>query len=309
MEFEKYHKIKRLGDTENKEIFSTPNDTIYVQEKIDGANFRFYVSKGKLIFGSRTQQLTSNEGEDTNVSKNFKLCVEFIREQTKDINLEVYEGLIFYGECCIKHTITYDWDNMPLFLGFDIKDCDGDYLPLLQTQNLFKSLNLDTVPIVKVVQAKDINLPITDDDVPISKYALKSSDDRKAEGIVFKNYNKQMFAKYVRDVFKEKNCSVFGGSPKYNKVDDTDNSEFVFKYCTNPRIGKLILKKLDNGEELNMKMMGSLIKDTYQDIIEEEWREILNSNWKLDFKNIRKSIAKRVRHVLDQFIQINEREK
>ena len=54
-----------------------------------------------------------------------------------------------------------------------------------------------------------------------------------------------------------------------------------------------------------MKLMGVLIKNTYMDIIEENWKEILTSNWKLDFKGLRKQIAPRVRAVLEQMIENN----
>jgi len=66
MEFSKYLKIKIAGHEDNKRIFSDPEDDIVVEEKIDGGNFRFYINKGNIIFGSRTQQLTSNEGEEDN---------------------------------------------------------------------------------------------------------------------------------------------------------------------------------------------------------------------------------------------------
>ena len=168
----------------------------------------------------------------------------------------------------------------------------------------FPELGFCMVPHVSTLKPKEIT-NIDDSIVPISYYAPVSNPKQLAEGVVLKNYNKQLFAKYVRDEFKERNAEAFGGSPKYNKQDDTDNSEFVFKYVTNQRIEKLIFKKLDEGEKLDMKLMGSLIRDTYLDIIEEEWKEILTSNWKLDFKTIRKNIGPRVRAVLGQVITNN----
>jgi hypothetical protein len=302
MEFEKYHKLKRLGDEENKDIFSYPEDEIIIQEKIDGANFRFYIQNGKIIFGSRTREIGEEPNGDED--KNFRRAIEYVREQINDKDLSKYEGLIFYGENCVRHTMAYDWESIPPFLGFDIKTETG-YLHYSNVETIFNELGLEIVPLLDRVYAKDIELPITDTHVPISKYASPSSEDQQAEGIVFKNYDKQIFGKYVRDKFKEMNSKVFGGSPKYNKVDDTDNSEFVFKYVTNARIEKLILKEIDNGEKMSMKLMGTLIKNTYLDIIEEEWKDILTSNWKLDFKKIRKNIAPRVRAVLEQMIDNN----
>ena len=55
MEFKQYNKIYTLGYKDNKDIFVDPNDEIVIEEKIDGANMRFYVGEdGKLIFGSHT---------------------------------------------------------------------------------------------------------------------------------------------------------------------------------------------------------------------------------------------------------------
>jgi hypothetical protein len=67
------------------------------------------------------------------------------------------------------------------------------------------------------------------------------------------------------------------------------------------------MKQINSGHKLDMKLMSIIINGTYQDIIEEEWKEILNSNWKLDFKNIRKLIAKRCIAVLNQMITNNAR--
>jgi len=306
-DFPTYHKIKRFGDDENKNIFLIDDDDIVIEEKIDGANFRFYISKeGAIIFGSRTQQLTSNEGSDSNVAKNFRRCVNFVRKTLEGKDLIEFRGLTFYGECCVRHTMNYEWEGMPPYLGFDVGDSRG-YWDYAHKKKAFALLGLKMVPLIKIIKASEIK-NVTDEDVPISEYALASSQDRQAEGIVFKNYKRQIFAKYVRDAFKEKNSEVFGGTPKYNAFENTNNSEFLFRYVTNPRIEKLIFSLVDEGYDLDMTMMGELIKQTYLDVIEEEWKEILTSNWKLDFKHLRKATAPRVRAVLQQVITNNKLE-
>jgi hypothetical protein len=171
---------------------------------------------------------------------------------------------------------------------------------------MFKSLGLQVVPLVSIEECIKPSV-INDDIVPVSAYAPTLFPDMKAEGVVFKNYEKQIFAKYVRDEFRERNAHAFGRSPKYNKHEDTNDSEFIFKYCTNARIEKIIMKHINLGKELDMSLMGHIIRDVYIDIIEEEWREILTSNWKLDFKHIRKTIAPRCRAVLEQMIVNNMR--
>jgi hypothetical protein len=304
-DFKTYHKIKRLGDLENKDIFSDPTDTIVIQEKIDGANFRFLINSGKIVFGSRTQQLTSDEGEDTNIAKGFIRCVNYIRDRLKDKDLSKYNGLVFYGECCTMHTINYDFDNMPLFLGFDIYNIHAEcYIEHHTVVAMYEELGLSMVPLVGYVLTPEIKT-INDDMVPISKYARASAEDRQAEGIVFKNYSKQIFAKYVRDKFKECNSAMFGGNPKYNKVDDTQNAEITFKYCTNQRIEKVIFKLVDEGIKLEMKMMEHLPKRVYADIMEEEWKEICFSRWKVDFNQLKKAITTRCASVIKQVITNN----
>lgn len=303
--FHKYKKIYRLGHDENAEIFSDPEDEIVIQEKIDGGNFRFAILNGKVIIGSRTQQLTDDEGNDSNMNKMFIRCANYVREQIKDKDLSKYEGLLFYGENCVKHTISYDWEEIPPFLGFDILDLTtGKFYGYGDVQLVYGFLNLPMVPHFRTCKVKD--LPQIDDDlVPISKYARDSAPDRKAEGLVFKNYRKQIMAKYVRDAFKEKNAEAFGGTPKYNKVDETQNADFLFKFCTNARIEKAIFKRLEQGDSLDLKLMQHVPKDVWTDIWNEEWQYIANQRWMLDFGGIKKLIPKRCKAVIQQMMVNN----
>jgi len=314
-EFEKYHKIKRSGDDENKDIFTSPEDEIIIEEKLDGANFRFHINKnGKVIFGSRNQQLTSNEGEDTNITKNFKRCVEFVRESLRGVSKEYLKdliGLIFYGETMIKHTMSYNWDIIPSFLGFDIKSNTG-YLDYDLKKAIFNNLGLEIVPLVWRGKVNELSSflgndegKIVDNHIGITKYPPISNPKTLCEGWAIKNYNKQIFMKVVRDKFKEANSATFGGNPKYNKVDDTINSVLVFKFCTNARIEKMILKLQDEGHKLEMKLMGTLPKRVYADVVEEEWKYIVYSKKKVDFSALNKMMTKRCLAVLKQTIENN----
>ena len=311
MEFQKYHKIRILGDEENKDIFSNPEDDIVVEEKVDGANFRFFITKeGQVIFGSRARQLTSDEGEDTNVEKNFRRCVKLIREKIEELTkdggrLDEIFGFIFYGECMTKHTMNYDWEKIPAFLGFDVYDTSPNtpngYLDYREAKNLYKSMGLEFVPIIKECKAKDIT-KVDDNFVPESKYISISSKDRQAEGIVFKNHSKQIMAKYVREKFKEKNKEVFGGGKKWAKTDD---EYFVAVYCTNARIDKCMFKLIDEGKKLEMAIMGNLLNMVYKDIWEENWNEISFSKKKVDLLNLKKLVSMRCLEVLKQAIVNN----
>lgn len=299
MEFQKYGKIKIVGHEDNEGIFSDKSDKICIEEKIDGCNVRLMFKDGKLIFGSRTQQLTDDEGKDTNVQKNFMRVINFIREQVWS-NIDIsdskkYEKYIFYGEGCIKHTMNYDWDKIPPFLGFDIYDKEKEcYIEANVSKEIFKEVGLSFVPIIKTIKAGEIK-ELNEDMIPTSKYA-----PHQAEGICFKNYKKQLFAKLVQEKFKEKNKEVFGGGKKLAKTDE----EFLTAvYCTNARIDKMIFKLIDEGEKLDLVMMKHLPNRVYKDIWEENMMEIINMKGKtIGFQTFRKRVTQRCFSVLNQVI-------
>jgi hypothetical protein len=143
---------------------------------------------------------------------------------------------------------------------------------------------------------------IDDSFVPDSKYTPLSLQNRQAEGVVFKNYDKQIFAKYVRKKFKEVNKRAFGGSKKFA---NDDSEKIVAIYCTNARIDKIIFKLMDEGFKLNKKMMTKLPVRVYQDIISENWKDILTTKYIIDVNRTRKLVAKRCLAVLDQVITNN----
>lgn len=303
-EFRKYPKIYVLGNEENKDIFLDSEDLIVIEEKLDGTNIRFLINNGKIIFGSRNRQLTSDEGEEINIDKNFKLILDYVKSILKDRNLTSYEGYIFFGEGMIKHSLDYDWDKIPRFVGFDIFDLKkGMFLCYKQSKKIFEELGFTFVPIIKELLVKEVlKLKMNDDFIPISEYAPKSKPKQQAEGIVFKNYKKQIFAKYVREKFKEVNKKTFGFNKKYTNNDD---EKVVAIYCTNARIDKMIFKMIDEGKKLEMKLMSELPKRVYNDMFEENWREIIHTNYVVNFRNLRKMVSKRCLMVLKQVIVNN----
>lgn len=300
MTFHKYKKIYRLGYEDVKDIFLNPEDKIVIQEKIDGANFRFMIKDGEIIFGSRGQELS--EDNDHKYQKNFQRCIEFIRDNVSEIikGRTTFEGFIFYGECCVKHSLTYDWDKIPPYLGFDVYNCKNEnFIEHSDVCSWFELLNLPMVPLIKETTAGELVKETIDDKyIPQSVYA-----PRQAEGVVFKNYDKQLFAKYVTDTFKEKNKETFGGGKKFA---NDDSERFVAVYCTNARIDKQIFKLIDEGNKLEMPLMAKIPKMVWEDIWEEEWKEIsAKKQHIMDFQKARKLINKRCLAILIQMITNN----
>jgi hypothetical protein len=305
-----YLKIKALGDKENEGILSS-GDFIVITEKIDGGNFRFQIKDGKLLFGSHKTDI-----EDTNASKNkmFKRCIQYVQEridqffemQVIDHAYEDIERYVFFGENCVKHTINYDWTKIPPFLGFDIYDTKtGRYLNWDQVQKIYSDLGFETVPEIRSgnwgdeLTEVDLGVDVEDEKV----YDIDSVYyTGKAEGIVIKNYGKQLFAKIVSEKFKEVNKENFGG---HKHLIKNDNDKVLFAYCTNARIVKIIFKLRDLGMDIDRKMMTKLPTAVWNDICDEHCKDILQSDYSLTIKDLRRDIAKRCLAVLDSHM-INE---
>ena len=291
----KYPKIYTIGHEYNKDIFSNPEDEIIIEEKMDGANTRLLIHKGELYFGSRNKEID----ESSKDAKNFIRSINFIKRTLKDKDLSFVESHILFLETMVRHTMDYDWDSIPVCLGFDIMDLKNNkFLNYKDKIEIFNKLGLPIVPLIKIVKAREIK-EINDKLVPYTKYPHSDGKDIQAEGIVFKNYKKGIFAKYVRDAFKEKNAETFGGTPKLGIGDD---SKFVLKYCTNARIDKMIFKMIDEGSVLEMQLMKFLPHRIFEDIFIENLQDILKSRQTLNFGNIRKLITKRCLSVLKQMI-------
>lgn len=288
----KYPKIRELGHSENAGILHQ-GDEMVVEEKLDGSNFRFCLTKDGIEFGSRTQLIAKG---DLLVGENSKMFFPAINYVNKNVNhSELVDGYIYFGECCIPHTIQYDWNKIPPLVGFDIFDLDtGFFLSYEEKVNHFKTIGVICVPLV--VKGAWGELNEKDLKVPPSEYY-----NGIAEGIVIKNYAKQLFAKIRTDEFKEKNKEVFGGGPKVDRKQ-LASEYFIKRYCTNARIEKCIHKLVDDGNELDMAMMPLLYKIVYKDIWEEEWEEIIFSGTELNLPEIIKMIASRCAGVLKQVI-------
>jgi len=301
MDFMKYPKIFAVGHDENKDLLTEPTDKIVLQEKIDGGNFRFMFNDGNIIFGTRTQQMTSSTGEEVNVNKNFKRCLTFVKMTIPPKMIKKYERLIFFGECVIKHSMDYDWDAIPPYLGFDIYDIKTErMLDVDKATSIFKDLHLPFVPIIETLTAKDIiEHGIDEKLIPISAYPPKANPTQRAEGVVFKNYNNGIMAKIVSSSFKEENAKVFGGTPKF---EETDTGKIVARFCTNARIEKIVFASIDEGNKLEMKLMNTLPRQVFDDIWEENMKELLKKYSEIRPKDMNRLIAKRCVSVLNQII-------
>lgn len=292
----KFPKIKRLGHRDNAGIIASQED-VYAQEKMDGANFRFTLAKhvdgverDGLVFGSRNV-IYKNERD---IDSTFSHAIEYIEEnidmeEVKFID-EIHGPLTFYGEAMHPHTLDYDWENTPSFLGFDVySEQIGEFWHPYETRFFFGEMNLPTAPLLNDVFIDG------EMDIPESKYM-----DGEAEGVVIKNYKTGQRAKLRSEEFKEMHGSSGGASG--GGQESEDSYSLARQFATEARILKQIHKYENRGEVVEMGIMDELWQDVFEDIIEEEYDTIFLGNHTIDTKDFRSEIASQTAEVLQQYL-------
>jgi len=290
MTFHKYIKIKSLGDPENEGILTIPGKVV-LQEKVDGANFAFFVEEGVLHFCSHNQNLTDSEQiAKTGIPENWR-AIEPVLDIWEEHPERFNPSLYYYAESMQKHTITYD--DIPGCIGFDI--LNNITLELLDYENARLEFLKIGLPFIHVYGELGVE-EITTGDLK-SLYQESAYRNGTAEGVVIKRYDiknkydKPLFAKIVDDDFKEKNRIAFGGGePTPKKTNEIEIAEI---YSTPARIEKIIHKLHDDGNEISMPLMKILFREVIKDILDEEIVEIYQNYKSIDFKALESLVSKK----------------
>lgn len=300
MTFHKFPDIERLGSDENREILLHDEDTLIIEEKVDGGNGCFWMEEdGQIHFGSRNRDLTAE-----NDVKFFTGHQEWLREKLKGKTIS--PDYIFYIEWMAKHTINYT--RVPMVIGLDIRlkrvqnaEGAGFFLSREMKELEFAKVGLQTVPLVwrgTVKELKKINIQ---DLIPKSQYY-----DGKAEGIVIKNLsrkhphgNYQLYAKVVTDEFKENNKAVFGSV----RQKESDSLKIVETFATDARIRKAVFHFVnENGLPLDRTLMRFVPHYVIKDIFKEEILFIIETYKFIDLKDIKQMIPKRCLSIIDEMM-------
>lgn len=296
----KFDKIRRIGDRENAGILESEDDALYLQEKMDGANFRFTLAANvegvnarqpnqELVFGSRN--CIYKYDKDTN--KSFRHAVEYVKQEidrTAMLNLaKDYGGVTVFGEAMHPHTLEYDWDEVPSFLGFDIWSHDEErYLDPFVVESRMETLDLPFVPTIPLNEWEP------SDDIPRSEYR-----DGPAEGVVIKNSTTGQRAKVRSEEFKEVHGGPTGGDEEY---DGDDSIPLARKFTTEARVKKHIHKAENVGRTVGMEDMEWFWELVFEDIIEEEYDEIFLGNYQIDTKDFRSEVASLTANYLQNYL-------
>ncbi|MDO8623177.1 MAG: RNA ligase family protein [archaeon] len=304
MSFKKYPSIERLGHEDTKDILHYGEDTVVVESKVDGGNGSFWNEEDGVHFGSRNNDLTSGGNH-----KIFAIQQVKLREHLESLEKEgisISNDYIYYIEWMAKHTITYT--SAPPFIGLDIRlrhamnsDGEGLFISRDGKEQEFKRLKIECVPLIWRGKAEELKKMNILELIPKSLYY-----DGFEEGVVIKNYvrksphgNYQLFAKIVRDSFKEENKAVFGSV----RQSVSDTSKIIEEYATDARIRKAILKFVnEDGLKLELKLMQKVPTYVIKDILKEEFTNLYDKYHFVDFKEMRSKIPKKCLAVINQMM-------
>lgn len=304
--FKKYPSIDRIGHDENNGILD--GGYLVVQEKLDGANFRFTWDEDneRIVFGSRNVEYW----DEDDIDSAFMHAVEYVREEADDDVLaeltDDYDAITVFGEAMHAHTLDYGepdqsgdaqtWAGVPNFIGFDVWTRREGFLDWNEASLIIESIGLETVPIVYDGLAEDWDgFPTDDEDFPESEYR-----DGIPEGIVISNEVTDQTAKHRTTKFKERH-----GTQSVTDPDDYEPSDGMLlarQFTTEARVLKMIHKYEDRGETIEMAIMEDLWRDVFDDIIEEEYETIFLGNYTIDTNEFRSEVASITADVLQRYL-------
>ena len=302
----KYMDIARLGHEDNYGILDTQDDVVTITEKVDGGNgqFRLYMDEIKgprFLFGTRNNHFTidTHSPQQKQFGENAQYVADIVKDPTK-----LNPDYIYFGEWMKKHTLQYDWAATPKFVGFDIFCLSaGNFIPDAPMREEFERLGIPTIPLIFKGKISEVDITRLENFIGRTKFG-----ECQMEGIVIKNYfrksvyGRQLFAKIVRQEFKELNQVTFGGGSNLNKLTD-DTSKFIDTYYTDARIRKAILRLLDDGMKLDRSLMHHLPKAVSDDTWKEESWDVIKDFNMVRFDIIKKNAPKKCLMVLDTVIK------
>jgi hypothetical protein len=257
---------------------------LWLLEKVDGANFRFQLQQSGLIrFGDRSRVYDDPDAVPDPYQHAVRHVQNHLDRPALRAAVDDVEDIVFFGEAMHQHTIEYDWDRTPSFLGFDIWSVSRDaFRPPDAVEQIFDHLGLQPI------NAIERELPAAHFDP--DSYSVPDSAwyDGPAEGVVLRNKRGQR-AKLLH--------------PDFQEVDDTipvdaSAATLADKYATSRRFEKLAAKLEDRGERVKFE---TLYERVLEDIIREEHKQLYYGGATIEMDTFRSEVAALTREFVDEW--------
>lgn len=267
-QFKPYMHVERF---DTSEVQGIEHGTCFVFPKIDGTNASVWLGDdGEIKAGSRTRELIPG-GSD-----NAGFCAWVLQQENLKAYLRANPTHRLYGEWLVPHTLkTYRQDAWRRFWIFDVQS-DETYLSYDVYNVELQKYGLDFV--VPMFRAENIHL----------EYLLKALEKNTfliqegaglGEGVVVKNYDfinrygNTVWAKVVRQEFKEENAKTFG----INTIGLSDpiEKQIVDKFVTEAMVEKVYAKIVNEAGGWESKFIPRLLNTVFYDLVKEETWEYL----------------------------------
>ena len=320
--FRRYDHVERL---KNDKVEGIECGDVYVFPKLDGTNASVWLELTEfgalhVHCGSRTRQLS----EDSDNAGFYKWVHEHENKvKFHKVHSEGGRDWVIYGEWLVPHTLkTYRQEAWRKFYVFDVYDRNqGKYLSYEKWEPTIRGVGLDVIePLCVYTNPTDEQLQR---EAEQNTYLILDGAGC-GEGIVLKNYEwanregNQIWAKIVRNEFKEENKRAFGTTEKNGEfqVEAAIAEEYVTQALVEKTRSKIVIELTDQDiiagletrpecadpdflekfydvykrveERHRAKLIPQLLGTVYHDLINEElWTAIKQyKNPTIDFKKL-----------------------
>ena len=251
-------------------------DTIYIEEKIDGANcsIQYDTETDSIVASSRKQILTPIN----NLRGFYEFAHRLDKEEVKDI---LGENLILFGEWLIPHSVPYPDEKYNQMYAFDVYDRTAEsYLPQETAVKIAEKLKIPYVPIFYVGEFVSWQ--------HCREFVGKTNmGGEYGEGIVVKNVSrlhdddnrKPVYLKIVAEKFAE--TKSHRNRVREEKTPEqlqaiAENQALAETIVTKARVQKFLHKFVDEGilpENWGAREMAVIAKNLGKALIEDCMKE------------------------------------
>jgi hypothetical protein len=305
----KYQHVERIG---NSEVQGLLQGTVWIQEKIDGANLSVSWDReaSNFILCSRNNAV-AHGGEVYN--KTFQPAYDYIvNEPQWAALLQAHPHIILRCEFMTKHKIPFkdEWNKKVVIYDVEQIFCGQDedinesprytYIPYRAYRDALMSRYSD----LPWLEAVEVDQPTIEQLQELSKAESQYAEYR--EGIVIKNYGftnkygRTKWGKVISPVFDEKKALKARAKLEVGELE----AAFVDKFVTQGYVEKEIHKIRDEKGDVSTKDMGRIIGCVPYEIFQDEmWRFLGKNNaGTFNFRLWRAAVIDKVReHALNYF--------
>jgi len=276
-----WHSYPHIYNLGHRYLNDLLNESVLIEEKVDGSQFSFGRFDGELRCRSKGAQL--------NIIAPEKMFAQVVENVNK---LDLHNGWTYRGELLNKPkhgVLAYDRiPNLNVII-FDINTGEEAYLNYADKYVEASRLGLEIVPLLHNGKVDDVQL------IRDLLETVSCLGGQKVEGVVIKNYarfgldKKALMGKFVSEKFKEVHNKEW---KQMNPGQGDILNKIILKYKTQARWQKALQHLKERGLIVDEpRDIGLLLKEVWPDVMAECKEEIMEELWKWAKDNIRRGVT------------------